>query len=64
MKKQYEYDRKGIFVNFNNDIDPAFLAALGAYVEENGLRFSTALKNLARKQLIAEGKLKLSKARN
>ena len=64
MKKQYEYDRKGIFVNINKDIDPSFKAALDVYVEENGLRFSTALKALARKQLIAEGKLKLSKVKN
>ncbi len=66
MKRpQYEYDRKGIFINLNNDIDPFFKAALKDYVEENGLRYSTAIKALARKQLIAEGKLKLHhKAKN
>lgn len=64
-QKQYEYDRKKIHVNINKDMDRDFQRALDDYVAENGLPMSTALRTLARKQLIAEGKLKvISKHKN
>lgn len=66
MKKEH-YERKGIFVNVNHETDKVLLDALDEYVAEHCIKYASAMKSLAMKALIAEGRIvrpKISKARN
>lgn len=64
MKRKHVYERQGIFVNINKDLDAPLTRALDEYVQEMGIPVSTALKALARKQLVAEGRIRVIRARN
>lgn len=51
----WEYNRIGVFINLNSDSDKDFVEALDKYTLRTGARASTAIKTLARQQLIREG---------